>query len=39
MPVLMMLAAVSDAGLLPWMAGLRADLIGTHLLDPNHDRA
>jgi pimeloyl-ACP methyl ester carboxylesterase len=38
MPALVMPAA-ADAGLMPWMAGLRADLIGTHMLDPNHDRA
>jgi 3-oxoadipate enol-lactonase len=37
MPVLVMPAA--GAGLMPWMADLRADLIGTHMLDPNHDRA
>lgn len=35
MPALMMPAV---AGSMPWMAGLRADLIGTHLLDQDHDR-
>jgi len=36
---LMMPVVVAGAGSMPWMAGLRADLIGTHLLDRTHDRA
>jgi 3-oxoadipate enol-lactonase len=40
MPVLTVPAVVADAsGSMPWMAGLRADLVGTHLLDRTHDRA
>jgi 3-oxoadipate enol-lactonase len=38
MPALMMPAA-ADAGSMPWMARLRADFIGMHLLGRNHDRA
>jgi pimeloyl-ACP methyl ester carboxylesterase len=36
---LVMPAAAAEAGLMPWMAGLRADLIGVHLLDQDGDRA
>jgi 3-oxoadipate enol-lactonase len=39
LPALMMPAVAAEAGSMPWLAGLRADLIGTHLLDRNHDRA
>ncbi len=39
MPSLMVPAVVAETGSLPWMAGLRADLIGTHLLDQDLDRA
>ncbi|MFZ2117214.1 MAG: alpha/beta hydrolase [Pseudonocardiaceae bacterium] len=39
MPGLMMPAVMAGAGSMPWMAGLRADLIGTHLLDRPRDRA
>jgi 3-oxoadipate enol-lactonase len=39
MPGLTMPAAVAGGGSMPWLAGLRADLIGTHLLGRTHDRA
>jgi 3-oxoadipate enol-lactonase len=39
MPALMMPLVAAEAGSMPWMAGLRADLIGTHLLAQDHDRS
>ncbi len=38
-PALMMPAVAAAAGAMPGMDGLRADLIGTHLLDQDGDRA
>lgn len=38
MPALMMPLVAASAGSMPGMAGLRADVLGAHLIDPNGDR-